>query len=65
MHVWDYSEKDLKKSKWGRLHLLEHAINYGPEKGQKISLKDVKMNWQKLNLDPARKRFMKFLIWGK
>ena len=57
--------KELKKTKWGRLHLLEHYINYGPPKGVKISLSEVKKNWHKLQMDPLRKRLMQLLIWGK
>jgi len=64
MHIWDYDEKKLKKSAWGRLHILEHMINYGPDK-RKISLKQVKKNWTKLELDPLRRRLFKLLIWGK
>ena len=64
MHIWDYREKDLKKSKWGRRHIIEHMINYGPGKN-KISLKLVKKYWDKLEIDPLRRRLLKFLIWGK
>ena len=64
MRIWDYREKDLKKSVWGRLHILEHMINYGPGR-KKISLKAVKKNWNVLELDPLRRRLFKLLIWGK
>lgn len=62
--MWDYREKDLKKSQWGRLHILEHMINYGPGR-KKISLSAVKKNWAKLELDPLRKHLFHYLIWGK
>ena len=64
MHLWDYREKDLKKTAWGRRHLLEHMINYGPGR-RKISLKAVKENWDKLELDPLRRRLMRLLIWER
>jgi hypothetical protein len=64
MHIWDYREKDLKKTEWGRMHILEHMINYGPGRS-KISLSQVKKYWNKLNLDPLRRRLLKLLIWGK
>jgi len=64
MHLWDYREKDLKKTAWGRRHILEHMINYGPGR-RKISLKAVKKNWNLLELDPLRRRLFKLLIWGK
>lgn len=63
MRLWDYREADLKKTVWGRRHILEHMINYGPGR-RKISLKNVKKNWAKLELDPLRRRLFKFLIWG-
>lgn len=65
--VWDYDVKELKKSKKGKLLLLERQINYGiyPSDKEKISLVEVKKNWTKLNLDSSRKRFFEFLIWGK
>lgn len=65
--VWDYNIKDLKKSKQGRLLLLERQINYGiyPSDKEKISLSAVKKNWKKLHLDPGRKRLFELLIWEK
>lgn len=66
-HVWDYDEKELKKTEKGRIFLLERLINYGVYMGdkKKIDLNEVKKNWDKLHLDPDRKRLFQFLIWGK
>ncbi len=63
--IWDYDISELKKTKSGRLLILERTINYGPDKGEKISLSEVKKNWSKLHLDPLKKRLMELLIWGK
>lgn len=63
--VWDYNRKELEKTKQGKLLLLERMVNYGPKKGEKISLKKVKKYWNKLNLFPKNKRLMELLIWGK
>lgn len=63
--IWDYDIKELKKTKSGRLLILERMINYGPSKGEKISLSEVKKNWDKLHLDPPNKRLMELLIWGE
>lgn len=65
MIVWDYDKKVLEKSEKGRILLLERMINYGPEKGEKIKLSDVKKYWDKLELFPIRKRLLELLIWGK
>ena len=64
MFLWDYREKDLKKTESGRRMLLERMINYGPGR-RKISLREVKKNWNKLDLDPLRRRLFHLLIWGK
>lgn len=64
MFLWDYREKDLKKSASGRRLILERMINYGPGR-RKISLKEVKKNWNLLDIDPLRRRLFKLLIWGK
>jgi hypothetical protein len=64
MHIWDYREKDLKKSASGRRLILERMINYGPGR-RKISLREVKKNWSLLDIDPLRRRLFKLLIWGK
>jgi len=63
--IWDYDKEDLKKTETGRILLLERMINYGPEKGEKISLSKVKKYWNKINLFPNNKRLMELLIWGK
>lgn len=64
MHLWDYREKDLKKTAWGQRLILERMINYGPGR-RKISLKEVKKNWNVLDIDPLRRRLFRLLIWGK
>jgi hypothetical protein len=63
--IWDYDRKELEKTETGRILLLERTINYGPEKGEKISLADAKKYWNKINLFPNNKRLMELLIWGK
>ena len=45
--------------------MLERMINYGPQKGEKINLSQVKKYWGKLQLFPIRKRLLELLIWGK
>lgn len=63
--IWDYDRKELEKTEQGRILILERTINYGPEKGEKIKLADVKKYWDKLNLFLERKQLMELLIWGK
>lgn len=63
--IWDYDKNKLEKTNSGKITLLERAINYGPDKGEKIKLSDVKKHWDKLNLFPRSKRLFELLIWGK
>lgn len=63
--IWDYDINELKKTKSGRLLILERQINYGVWGREKISLSEVKKNWNKLDIEPDRKRLFKLLIWGK
>lgn len=63
--IWDYDINELRKTKSGRLLILERMINYGPDEGEKINLSEVKKNWNKLNLDTLKKRLFELLIWGK
>jgi hypothetical protein len=63
--LWDYDEIKLKKTKSGRLLILERMINCGPGKGKKIKLQEVKKNWDTLHLYPNARKLMSLLIWGK
>lgn len=66
-HVWDYDIKELKKSKAGRLLLLERQINYGiyPSDKEKINLSEVKKYWNQLQIEPKRRHLLELLIWSK
>ncbi len=63
--LWDYDKKKLAHSVSGRRTLLERMINYGPGKGKKIPLHEVKKQWSFLHLNTGAKRLMELLIWGK
>lgn len=65
--IWDYDKKELEKSEQGRILLLERQINYGfyLSDKEKIKLSEVKKYWNKLNLEPSRRRLFKLLLWGK
>ena len=64
-YLWDYDKKELEKTEKGRIFILERMINYGPEKGEKIPLAQVKKYWNKLHLFQLQKRLFELLIWGK
>lgn len=64
--LWDYDEKELKKTERGRIFLLERLVNYGPtKKGEKIKLSMVKKYWRSLHLFELRRRLLELLLWGK
>lgn len=62
--IWDYDINELKKSKRGRLLILERMINYGVDGKEKIPLKEVKKHWHELQIDPNRRRLLRLWIWG-
>ncbi len=64
-YLWDYDYNELKKTEQGRIKILERMINYGPGKGEKINLTDVKKYWDKLELNYLARRLFELLIWGK
>lgn len=62
MYNWTVDENKLKKDK--ERHIiwkLEQMINFGLD-GAKIKIKELEKYWNKLELDPARKRFLGFLL---
>lgn len=63
MYNWSVNLKKLgKNSKDATIWKLEQAINFGLN-GEKLNKSLTKKYWEKLHLDPARKKFLKFLLW--
>lgn len=65
MRNWSVDEKQLKKqpeahTRWK----LEQLVNFGLA-GEKISKKALVKHWSALHIDPKKKRFLSFLLWGK
>ncbi|MEK7170842.1 MAG: hypothetical protein AAB774_00860 [Patescibacteria group bacterium] len=62
MRNWSVDEVTLKKdpAKY-RLWRLEQLINFGLE-GEKISADELRQALPKLILDPAKKRYLQFLL---
>ncbi|MBI1971557.1 MAG: hypothetical protein HYS52_01775 [Candidatus Wildermuthbacteria bacterium] len=64
MYNWTTDENKLKKNKekyaaWK----LGQLINFGLD-GEKIKREELKKYWGKLELDPARKRFLQLFLNG-
>jgi len=65
MYNWSVDLKKLgNTSEEAKIWRIEQAINFGLN-GQKLDKTAVKQFWQRLRLDPNRKRFMKLLLWPK
>lgn len=67
MKNWSVDENYLKKSpRKYRLWKLEQQLTYGLDQGEKIDKKELLANWEYLRdrLDPNRREFIKFLLWG-
>ncbi|MDO8590591.1 MAG: hypothetical protein Q7R65_01290 [bacterium] len=64
MYNWTIDENRLKKSKEKHaIWRLEQLVNFGLN-GEKIKSKELIKYWDKLQLDPARKRFLQLLLHG-
>lgn len=65
MYNWSVDIKSLNKDpKSAEIWRLEQAINFGLN-GEKLNRALIKKHWNRLRLDPARKKFFKLLLWRK
>ncbi|MEK7098972.1 MAG: hypothetical protein AAB916_00450 [Patescibacteria group bacterium] len=65
MHNWSVDTTELEKDpERYAIWRLEQMVNFGTD-GERISAADLRRYWQRLVLDPAKKRFLGFLLWGK
>ncbi|MFY9484064.1 MAG: hypothetical protein WAP74_00365 [Patescibacteria group bacterium] len=66
MKVWDYNlAKVRKRSPAYRKWRLERLINYGLDRGDRISAKELKRYWAELKISPQRRALLKDLLWQK
>lgn len=62
MYNWSVDEKQLKKDKEKYfIWRLEQMVNFGLAE-EKIDAKLLKKYWLKINIDPARRKFIGLLI---
>ena len=65
MYNWSVDEKKIKERKEEyAVWRLEQLVNFGLN-GEKINSQELRKFWNKLRLDPARKRFLQLLLYGK
>lgn len=64
MKHWSVDINQLKKHPTQyTVWKLEQQINFGLSK-KKINKTQLKKHWPQLNLDPKKKTYLKFLLWG-
>ncbi|MCX6791601.1 MAG: hypothetical protein NT149_01015 [Candidatus Gottesmanbacteria bacterium] len=63
MYNWNTPKEHLQPSKQTTVWKLNQLINFGLN-GEKIDFKLVRKYWKELSLDPKRKSFIHFLLWG-
>lgn len=65
MHNWSVDIERLKKDpEQYTVWRLEQLINFGTD-DEKISETQLRQFWDRLVLDPERRRFLGFLLWGE
>jgi hypothetical protein len=65
MYNWSTDTKELKKDKKKyAIWRLEQLVNFGLGK-EKISRAELKKNWNDLDLDKNKKKFLKMILWPK
>jgi len=63
MKNWSVDTRELKKDKEKyAIWKLEQMVNFGLD-GEKISRVELIKYWDKLRLDPNKKKYLKFLLW--
>lgn len=63
MYNWSTDLSQLKKNKREyKIWKLEQLVNFGLNK-EKISKVDIKKYWHKIEIDPARKKFLRLIVW--
>lgn len=63
MHNWSTDTSHIKKNTKGyTVWKIEQLINFGLD-GAKLSKRELIKNWDKLEIDPSRKKFLKILLW--
>lgn len=65
MYNWSVDLKQLKKNEQKyAIWKIEQMVNFGLG-GKKISERELKKYWLKINIDPFRRKFLKLIINDK
>ena len=64
MYNWSTDTSLLKKDKKKyTLWKLEQLVNFGLD-GERLSASELRSHWSRLQLDPAKKAFLKILLYA-
>lgn len=65
MYNWNTNTEQLKKDpKQYAIWKLEQLINFGLH-GERIKQSELELYWDELLIDPKKKNYLAFLLWGK
>lgn len=64
MYNWSTDTTKFKSAEQKTIWELEQMVNFGLA-GSRLNKEKLKKYWNKLNLDPDRKRFLEFIIWNR
>lgn len=65
MYNWSVDARCLKKNKEKyAIWKLEQIVNFGLG-GEKIDSRKLKKYWDRLDIDPSRRRLLKLFLYGK
>jgi hypothetical protein len=65
MYNWNIDLNRLRKDRKAYdVWKLEQMVNFGLN-GKKLNKKKLKAYWNDLTLDPKKKQFLSFLLWGR
>jgi len=63
MYNWSVDLRELNKNpKSALLWKMEQAINFGLN-NERLDKKLVRKFWKKIHIDPARRKFLRLLLW--
>ena len=63
MYNWSVDERRFKKDKEKyAIWKIEQMVNFGLD-GERLDNKELKKYWERLYLDPIKRRYLKFLLW--
>jgi len=64
MYNWNTPKEQLNSSEQTTIWKLNQLVNFGLN-GEKIDYSLLSRYWNRLSLDPKRKKFLEFLLWDK